>query len=511
MSQLYGLTARTAEGLRGLLADGGSIGGRATSGAAARGATWVKVTGSPTSGWYPAVVSIDDDGTFTDLADAVKVASSDGSALTSGTRYLCTRTGDATDGSARFRTKPAPVTSSLWKTPAAKFAMTAALPACTYSNGASGVGATLTANSNGAFGSIDGGVSVALNDRILVNFEATTAYRGLYVLTQMGDSFTPWVLTRATDADSPDELAGATVHVTDGFKYHGTTWQCMAGSASAITMGSTGLPWRQLDGIVAQTVDGSPRYLGIREVWFNEASGFVLTNPSGGEIAQVDIQRATQVLPGIVTGAAGGLQHFGGDKEFWDSVGVRGSLRVDGGAQIAGLGIVPPTGGAQIIYYPSTNATLLAPYAVSPGTIPIGDAQHTLVLSDGAGFGSYISCLPNHDSTHGGSVWIVPGQAGSSFPGPAYPGRLVLTGAYAVAAVDQTTFTTTVYTGDSGVNLLNQKFVNGICYDMGTGVPVPATWLSAGRPGQTTFDFNYFYVCVNTNQWKRIPLPSTTW
>jgi hypothetical protein len=50
------------------------------------------------------VVSLDDQGSFEDLTAAVKVKSADGSALVSGQRYLCTRTADASDGTAQFRT-----------------------------------------------------------------------------------------------------------------------------------------------------------------------------------------------------------------------------------------------------------------------------------------------------------------------------------------------------------------------------------------------------------------------
>lgn len=75
--------------------------------APARGLTWVKVTGAPDAqGWHPGLVSLDRDGAFADLADAVQVAAADGSELESGKRYPCTRTGQAADGKARFRTLP---------------------------------------------------------------------------------------------------------------------------------------------------------------------------------------------------------------------------------------------------------------------------------------------------------------------------------------------------------------------------------------------------------------------
>jgi hypothetical protein len=82
---------------------------------------------------------------------------------------------------------------------AARVATTAALPASTYNNGTNGTGATLTANANGAIGSIDG-VAVAVADRILVKDQSSGVENGIYVVTQLGDGSNPWILTRSDDA-----------------------------------------------------------------------------------------------------------------------------------------------------------------------------------------------------------------------------------------------------------------------------------------------------------------------
>ncbi len=75
----------------------------------------------------------------------------------------------------------------------------------TYANGTSGVGATLTATSNGAIGSI-GGIAVALNDRILVKDQTTKLQNGIYYVTALGDGSNPWVLTRDLDLNQSDEI-----------------------------------------------------------------------------------------------------------------------------------------------------------------------------------------------------------------------------------------------------------------------------------------------------------------
>ena len=70
----------------------------------------------------------------------------------------------------------------------------------TYDNGTAGVGATLT-TSSGNFDTLDG-ISISTDDRVLVKNESTTANNGIYVKTSST------VLTRASDFDTPVEMAG---------------------------------------------------------------------------------------------------------------------------------------------------------------------------------------------------------------------------------------------------------------------------------------------------------------
>jgi hypothetical protein len=72
----------------------------------------------------------------------------------------------------------------------------------TYNNGASGVGATLTNAGAQAALSIDG-VTLAVADRVLVKDQASTFENGIYTVTDIGSGATNWVMTRATDYDTP--------------------------------------------------------------------------------------------------------------------------------------------------------------------------------------------------------------------------------------------------------------------------------------------------------------------
>ena len=73
--------------------------------------------------------------------------------------------------------------------------------AANYSNGTSGVGATLTADTNRAFSTLDG-ESVTVGQRVLIKSQTDAKQNGIYTLTTNGSVSVPWVLTRATDADN---------------------------------------------------------------------------------------------------------------------------------------------------------------------------------------------------------------------------------------------------------------------------------------------------------------------
>jgi len=129
---------------------------------------------------------------------------------------------------------------------ACRLATATALPANTYNNGTSGVGATLTANANGAL-TVDGALAVATN-RILVKNEATQANNGVYTVTQTGSAGTPYILTRATDFDSAgtgvDQIdAGDFFLITAGVTLANTSW--VQQTPLPITVGTTALVFTQ--------------------------------------------------------------------------------------------------------------------------------------------------------------------------------------------------------------------------------------------------------------------------
>jgi hypothetical protein len=118
----------------------------------------------------------------------------------------------------------------------------------TYSNGSSGVGATLTNAGTQAALTVDS-IAVSVGDRVLIKDQASTLQNGVYTVTTVGTISTNWVLTRATDFDnSPGTEVGPGVFF---FVERGATQAdngYVISTNGAITIGTTGIDFSQFSG-----------------------------------------------------------------------------------------------------------------------------------------------------------------------------------------------------------------------------------------------------------------------
>ena len=123
-----------------------------------------------------------------------------------------------------------------------KLATNAALSSYTHLSG------VLTASANAAL-TLDGTTLSRGTDegiRVLVKNETSgnAPYNGIYTVTDAGNGSNPWVLTRATDADSNTEVTpGIFTFVEQGTNWADTGW--VLSTDGAITLGSTSLTWVQ--------------------------------------------------------------------------------------------------------------------------------------------------------------------------------------------------------------------------------------------------------------------------
>ena len=97
-------------------------------------------------------------------------------------------------------------------------ATTGALPACTVNTGVNPI--TLTANSNGAFPTIDG-ITLSLNDYVLVKNQSDQTQNWVYQLTQVGDGSHPWILSNADGYVSGTSFYRGAIPVALGNTYGG--------------------------------------------------------------------------------------------------------------------------------------------------------------------------------------------------------------------------------------------------------------------------------------------------
>jgi hypothetical protein len=134
-------------------------------------------------------------------------------------------------------------------------ATTAALPAYTYNNGTSGVGATLTGTATGTL--TIAGDTILFGQRVLVKNETgafvnnttmSAAFNGIYVCTTEGAIGVAFVLTRAVDFDLPAEMYSAFTFVETGTGVADTGWVCTNNLATPITVGTTEITFAQFSG-----------------------------------------------------------------------------------------------------------------------------------------------------------------------------------------------------------------------------------------------------------------------
>ena len=119
---------------------------------------------------------------------------------------------------------------------------TGALPGYT----ASGDFQTLTATGNGALPAQDG-VTLIVGDRLLVKNEAgaNRTNHGSFIVSQIGDAGTPWILTRYQDSNTDERLLAATYRVREGAVEGNKAY---AVNISPITLGTTEITFAQVAG-----------------------------------------------------------------------------------------------------------------------------------------------------------------------------------------------------------------------------------------------------------------------
>ncbi len=173
------------------------------------------------------------------------IALSGGNLVISGNMKITGLGTPTSDGDATNKLYVDNVAQGLDSKPSVKSSTTAALPDVTYDNGSSGVAATLTGDSNGALADQDD-ISLIVGDRILVKNQVSALQNGIYVVTQLGDGSSPFILTRTSDFDEITDMPGAYVFVEEGTTNANIGYVCL--SVSTDTVGTSDIDWTQFSG-----------------------------------------------------------------------------------------------------------------------------------------------------------------------------------------------------------------------------------------------------------------------
>jgi hypothetical protein len=182
----------------------------------------------------------------------------------------------------------------------------------TYSNGTAGVGATLTATTNGAL-SLDGG-SPTVGMRILVKDQTTTFQNGVFVVADAGSVSTPWILSRAADYDQTSEInAGDGFYIDNGTTNKNTIW--VQQTPAPVTVGTTAITFLQFGAGGATGLPKQP-YTPNTALYANSATSLtlgVLPAAAGGTGASsltansVIVGNGTSAVTGVAPGASGNV------------------------------------------------------------------------------------------------------------------------------------------------------------------------------------------------------------
>ena len=259
--------------------------------------------------------------------------------------------------------------------PSTRVATTANL-AASYSNGTAGVGATLTASSNGAL-SIDG-VSPVVNDRILVKDQSTAAQNGIYVVTTVGDGSTAFVLTRATPEDQPSELTGGSFVFVEEGTANGDNGYVFT-HTGAPTFGTTALDVAQFSGAGQITAGAALTKTGNQlDVAVDDSS--IEVNSDAVRVKALGITNA--MLAGSIDGAKIENFRFGGEDSSTGNVEIGNIMEF-----IAGEGVNTSASGNQLTIageLASTSNIGVASFNSGNFTVSSGDVTVTTI--DGGSF-----------------------------------------------------------------------------------------------------------------------------
>lgn len=275
----------------------------------------------------------------------------------------------------------------------------------------SGVGATLTNSGAQAALSLDG-VSLSLNDRVMVRLQTNGFENGVYTVTTVGSGSTNWVLTRATDSNKvnpadPDGVGTGDYYFTQSGTLNAGDSHVLTTEPNTMIIGYTTLTYTQFSGSVDYT-GGTNITVAGQTISVSGTIAATLGGTGTSTVTTGDLLygSATNTWGKLAAGAAYKTlsMNAGGTNVEWNAVALDQSAAVSGtlGATNGGTGLSTYTLGDTVY---SSAANTLSKLA--------GNTTTTKKFLVQTGTGS-VSAAPAWDVVNGADVnGNISGSAGS--------------------------------------------------------------------------------------------------
>lgn len=291
----------------------------------------------------------------------------------------------------------------------------------TYNNGTLGVGATLTNSGTQVALSIDG-VSMAVNDRVLVWQQTTGTQNGVYVVTTVGSGATNWVLTRSADANTSTEGDPNTLGGGDYFFVQSGATQgffaFICTNTAAIVFGTTAITFNEFSQVPVYTggtnIDITSQTISLTGTVAPTNGGTGVNTVTTGDLLYGS---GTNTWSKLAAGAGykSLVMNAGGTNVEWNAVALNQSGAVSGalGATNGGtgqssyaVGDILYSGLANTLSKLSGNTTTTKKVLTQTGTgsDSAAPAWDTISSGDISGLGTMASQNANNVAISGGSI-----------------------------------------------------------------------------------------------------------
>ena len=250
----------------------------------------------------------------------------------------------------------------------------------TYSNGSSGVGATLTNSSTQAALVIDG-ITMVVNDRVMVKDQTTTLQNGLYKVTNIGSGSTNWVLTRTPDGDESTEVNGGSFFFVQEGTTNGDNGYVTTNDGNP-TIGTDAITFEQFSG-AGQVTAGSG---------LSKSGNIIDVNTDGSSIeVSSDVLRvkALGITNAMLGGSIATSKLANPTIYFTDESSTQGSVALEGTLEfLAGEGINTTVSGSTLTIageLASTSNVGVASFSSDNFAVD-GSGEVTVIKVDGSTF-----------------------------------------------------------------------------------------------------------------------------